>query len=55
MKEKKQWQKPALIVLVRRKPEEAVMKTCKTQLVHLAFLNNCTAYQGTPCPSVVGS
>ena len=30
MKEKKQWQKPALIVLVRRRPEEAVMIGCKT-------------------------
>ena len=29
MKEKKQWQKPALIVLVRRKPEEAVLFGCK--------------------------
>ena len=29
MKEKKQWQKPALIVLVRRKPEEAVLEACK--------------------------
>ena len=32
MKEKKQWQKPALIVLVRRKPEEAVMEVCKVFL-----------------------
>ena len=30
MKQKKQWQKPALIVLVRRKPEEAVLMWCKT-------------------------
>ena len=29
MKEKKQWQKPALMVLVRRKPEEGVLETCK--------------------------
>ena len=29
MKEKKQWHKPALIVLVRRKPEEAVLGGCK--------------------------
>jgi len=28
MKEKKQWQKPALIVLVRSKPEEAVPVKC---------------------------
>jgi hypothetical protein len=29
MKEKKEWRKPALIVLVRRKPEEAVLEACK--------------------------
>jgi hypothetical protein len=29
MKEKKLWQKPALIVLVRSKPEEAVLEGCK--------------------------
>ena len=29
MKEKKQWQKPALMMLVRRKPEEGVLETCK--------------------------
>jgi hypothetical protein len=27
--EKKQWTKPELIVLVRSKPEEAVLTTCK--------------------------
>jgi hypothetical protein len=27
--EKKQWTKPELIVLVRNKPEEAVLATCK--------------------------
>jgi hypothetical protein len=27
--QKKQWQKPELIVLVRIKPEEAVLITCK--------------------------
>jgi len=26
---KKQWQKPELIVLVRSKPEESVLQTCK--------------------------
>lgn len=26
---RKAWQKPALIVLVRRKPEEAVLQACK--------------------------
>ena len=28
--DKKQWQKPGLIVLVRNKPEEVVLLTCKT-------------------------
>jgi hypothetical protein len=27
---RKQWRKPALIVLVRRKPEEAVLVGCKS-------------------------
>ncbi len=27
--DKKQWQKPELIVLVRSKPEEAVLQACK--------------------------
>jgi hypothetical protein len=26
---KKQWQKPELVVLVRNKPQEAVLSTCK--------------------------
>jgi hypothetical protein len=30
MEEKKQWSKPALVVLVRSKPEEAVLQACKT-------------------------
>jgi len=29
-KENKEWQKPELIVLVRNKPEEAVLATCKS-------------------------
>jgi hypothetical protein len=29
-KEKKMWRKPELIVLVRNKPEEAVLTSCKT-------------------------
>jgi hypothetical protein len=28
---KKAWQKPELIVLLRRKPEEAVLTACKTE------------------------
>ena len=37
MKEKKQWQKPALIVLVRSKPEEAVLDVCKTTAGRLGW------------------
>jgi len=29
--EKKTWQKPVLIILVRNRPEEAVLGTCKLQ------------------------
>jgi hypothetical protein len=29
--QRKQWQKPELIVLVRSKPEEAVLSQCKTK------------------------
>ena len=29
--QRKQWQKPELIVLVRSKPEEAVLQACKQQ------------------------
>ena len=39
MKQKKQWQKPALIVLVRRKPEEAVLEGCKSTLQYV--LSGC--------------
>ena len=53
MKEKKQWQKPALIVLVRRKPEEAVLIGCKVEMEY-------TTVGGRPCmrpacPEVVPS
>ena len=33
MREKKKWQNPELIVLVRGKPEEAVLTACKASLV----------------------
>ena len=29
MNEKKQWQKPGLVILTRNKPEEAVLTSCK--------------------------
>ena len=34
MKEKKQWQTPALIVLLRRQPQESVLELCKTWTVY---------------------
>ena len=43
MKEKKQWQKPALIVLVRRKLEEAVLGYCKD-----AYSNGPGLYECLP-------
>jgi hypothetical protein len=30
MKKKEKWEKPKLIVLVRSRPEEAVLQACKT-------------------------
>ena len=33
-KTKKPWHKPAIIVLVRRKPEEGVLDLCKQQAVY---------------------
>jgi len=32
MQEKKEWQNPELIVLVRGKPEEAALSTCKGEV-----------------------
>jgi hypothetical protein len=31
--EKKEWSEPELIVLVRSKPEEAVLSVCKTEAI----------------------
>jgi hypothetical protein len=41
--EKKQWTKPELIVLVRSKPEEAVLAACKGSggLSNMTSENNC--------------
>ena len=34
MKEKRHWQKPGLVVLVRNKSEEAVLTTCKSGVAY---------------------
>jgi hypothetical protein len=49
--EKKQWQKPELIVLVRNKPEEQVLNACKTAGTNTGWLNhNDSCYSdSTPC------
>jgi len=39
--EKKVWEKPELIVLVRGKPEEAVLNACKGHGIRGQNLNNC--------------
>ena len=57
--EKKQWQKPELIVLVRGKPEEAVLAGCKLS-PRLGsgknFYDVCHDYPcGVLCEDLVGS
>ena len=52
MKEKKQWQKPALIVLVRRKPEEAVLEGCKVDTESVPVAEWCyNDHCDSPAPS----
>ncbi|MBU0493047.1 MAG: hypothetical protein KKB13_14470 [Chloroflexi bacterium] len=49
---KKQWQKPELIVLVRGKPEEAVLATCKIDWIFAEpgnFYINCRGDLEIPC------
>ncbi len=59
---KKKWSKPKLIVLVRGKPEEAVLDTCKTTvfgvLGPLPRWPRCASgagREGTQCYWFVGS
>jgi hypothetical protein len=50
--EKKQWTKPELIVLVRSKPEEAVLVACKTAEGGgdvTTTVNICVWACSTPC------
>jgi len=56
IKGKKQWRKPALIVLVRRKPEEAVLQACKTaESVGPWLIFECDFDYGGVCDAVAGS
>ena len=43
---KKQWQKPQLVVLVRSKPEEAVLTACKAEGIAGAYYDAglCSLY-----------
>ena len=56
---KKQWTKPQLLVLVRHKPEECVLATCKTtgqpDASNQSSNNSCLWSCGGYCNSVVGS
>jgi len=63
MMQKKVWQKPELVVIVRNKPEEAVLQTCKTSGTNSGSRgrqNNClyssySSWCWTNCNSTVGS
>lgn len=51
MAEKKLWSKPALVVLVRSKPEEMVLQACKTS----SSGDNGRDCDSGGCPSSVSS
>lgn len=57
--EKTCWSKPELVVLVRSKPEEAVLAACKTIFADPGGQNNelgmCEQSCGANCDSLVGS
>ncbi len=46
--EKKKWEKPMLIVLVRGEPEEAVLADCKID-GNSGYLTACWITLGDPC------
>ena len=60
-REKKSWLEPELIVLVRNKPEEAVLGACKVDSspgARATIAGGCTWNYGegcTGCVSIVGS
>lgn len=51
----KEWQKPELVVLVRTKPEEAVLAACKESSEESSGPNNynnrCQIYEVSYCPN----
>jgi len=55
---KKTWIKPELIVLVRSKPEEAILRACKTwtgTIGNANWFNHCDAYGDPSCNYCVDS
>ena len=54
--ERKQWQKPELIVLVRNKPEEVVLTACKKTGASGPSQFFCDGFgQGVACSKVANS
>ena len=52
-KNKKEWGRPELIILMRHTPEEAVLNGCKGGLEHSSFLShhlNC--HSDTDCTNI---
>lgn len=50
------WEKPELIVLLRTRPEEAVLAACKTGgNAGAGGWRNCQKENGVPCQATVGS
>ena len=55
---KKEWRKPELIVLVRSKPEEAVLAKCKNYGEAgpgMEWTGGCGIYQTPQCNAILGS
>jgi len=55
---KKQWKKPELLVLVRTRPEEAVLSSCKDGKAGsdvVASDAGCLVYDGAICGSACAS
>jgi hypothetical protein len=53
MPDLKQWTKPALLVLMRNKPEEVILHSCKTSYGATGFtsgINACGTITCGPCP-----
>lgn len=50
--EKPRWQKPELIVLVRSKPEEAVLTACKNGVKGPAHKDGCRNKNNVGCSTI---